>query len=117
MLEQELDAITVVLRRHGIEPFIFVDRYHFDISQEREMMDHAFAHISQSDLLIAETSYKGIGIGVEVGYAKAQGIPIIYLRHSHADHSTTVSGTSDFHFFYTDTHDLAAHLTRILTII
>jgi 2'-deoxynucleoside 5'-phosphate N-hydrolase len=41
------------------------------------MMAQAFLDIGQSDFLIAETSDKGIGIGIEVGYARAKQKPII----------------------------------------
>jgi 2'-deoxynucleoside 5'-phosphate N-hydrolase len=40
------------------------------------MMRQAFAAIDKNDLLIAETTDKAIGIGIEVGYAKAKGKPI-----------------------------------------
>ena len=53
------------------------------------MMDHAMRDIKNSKVLIAETTYKGIGIGIEVRYAKAKGIPVIYLRQKNAEHSTT----------------------------
>ena len=85
---------------------MFVDHYKFDPTQERQMMNQALADIDSCDMLIAETSHKGIGIGVEAGYAKAKNKPIVYLRHENAEHSTTVSGISDFQIIYTDTSDL-----------
>ena len=72
------------------------------------------AEIDRCDLLIAETSEKGIGIGIEVGYARAKGKPVIYCRHQEAEHSTTVSGMSDFQLVYQDTEDLKTKLNTIL---
>lgn len=80
------------------------------------MMQQALHEIDRCDMLIAETSVKGIGIGVEAGYAKAKGIPVIYMRNKNTEHSTTVSGISDYQLIYTDANDLAEQLTGILTI-
>ena len=70
------------------------------------MMQQAMLSINDCDLLIAETSDKGIGIGVEVGYAKAKEKPVIYMRNKSAEHSTTVSGISDFQVVYKDVTEL-----------
>ena len=112
-LNAELTAIADSLNETGITPFIFVDNYKFDLTQEKEMMHQAMADIDRCDLLIAETSDKAIGIGVEVGYAKAKGKPVIYVRKKRAEHSTTVSGISDFQIFYNDKEDLQKQLTVI----
>ena len=118
-LDKELNAIADVLNKLAIEPFVFIDNYNFDLTQEQQMMQQAMSDIENCDLLIAETSNKGIGIGVEVGYAKAKNKPIIYVRQNNAAHSTTVSGISDFKIVYHDTDDLQKQLTyaiqRIMT--
>ena len=101
----------------NINPFVFVDRYVFSASQERQMMGQAFADIDKSDLLIAEVSEKGIGIGVEVGYAIAKRKPVIYLRRATAEHSTTVSGASDFQIIYEDADDLNSQLMKALEVM
>jgi len=115
-LQPELDAIKEVLKQYSIIPFVFVDNYNFDAKQEKEMMQSAFAEIDKCDLLIAEVSDKAIGIGIEVGYAKAKKIVVIYLRHRTAEHSTTVSGTSDHTVIYADTNDLHKQLNEILKL-
>lgn len=66
--------------------------------------------IKSCDILIAEVTKKGIGIGIEVGYAKAMGKPVFYLRDAEAEHSTTVSGISDYRVIYVDENDLVAKL-------
>ena len=113
-LQPELDAIKEVLKQHSITPFVFVDNYNFNASQEKEMMQQAFGEIDKCDLLIAEVSDKAIGIGIEVGYAKAKNKPIIYLRHRTAEHSTTVSGTSDYIVIYSDDDDLKKQLFQLV---
>ena len=76
------------------------------------MMQQAMADLDNCDLLLAETSDKGIGIGIEVGYAKAKGKTIIYLRQKDTAHSTTVSGISDFQIVYNDATDLKKQLAE-----
>ena len=109
-----INVITATLKEFNIIPLVFVDEYDFSIEEERQMMRQAFADIDACDFLIAETSYKAIGIGVEAGYAKAKGKPIIYLRNAGAPHSTTVSGISDHRIIYTDAAGLEKQLTLVI---
>ena len=111
---KKLNAMIDTLNGFKIAPFIFVDHYGFDPTQEREMMQQAMADIDRCDLLIAETSDKGIGIGIEAGYAKAKGKPVIYVRQKDAEHSTTVSGISDFQIVYADLNDLQNQLNNVI---
>lgn len=78
------------------------------------MMVTAMQEIDNCDFLIAETSVKGIGIGVEAGYAKGKNKPVVYLRHQQASHSTTVAGISDYQLIYTDSTDLEQQLPGII---
>lgn len=80
-------------------------------------MQQAMKDIDRCDLLIAETSDKGIGIGIEVGYAKAKNKPVIYVRHNTAEHSATVSGISDFQIVYVDAEDLKKQLSGVLKLL
>jgi len=116
-LSEELQSIIVVLEKFRIKPFVFVDNFKFTSVQEKEMMQQAMASIDDCDLLIAETSDKAIGIGIEVGYAKAKGKQVIYMRNKNAEHSTTVSGISDFQVVYDDVKDLNEQLTIVLSRI
>jgi len=113
-MDNELKTIKAALTKLRIDPFVFVDNYNFDITQEQKMMKQATADIDKCDILIAETSDKGIGIGIEVGYAKAKRKPIIYLRHKTAEHSTTVSGISDFQIIYENLSDLQEQLENTI---
>jgi len=109
-LDKELNAIIETLTDFKIAPFIFVDNYKFDSTQEREMMQQAMADIDKCDILIAEVSDKGIGIGIEAGYAKAKNKKVIYVRQEYTEHSTTFSGISDFQIIYNDHNDLQKKL-------
>lgn len=113
-----MDAIVRVIKetllQSAIDSFVFADEYHFSPEEEKGMMQQAMQDIDSCDMLLAEVSEKAIGIGIEAGYAKAKGKPVIYLRQRDAEHSTTLSGISDFSIFYRDTTDLQAKLETVL---
>lgn len=112
--DAEINAIVEVLNEADILSIVFVDQYKFDPSQEKEMMKMAIEEIDSCDLLLAETSDKGIGIGIEVGYAKAKGKSVVYVRSESAEHSTTVSGISDFQVVYSNTDNLKQKLSEVV---
>lgn len=116
-MDNELKTIKAALTNLRIDPFVFVDNYNFDITQVQKMMKQATADIDKCDILIAETSDKGIGIGIEAGYAKAKRKPIIYLRHKTAEHSTTLSGISDCQIIYENLSDLKEQLENTIVKI
>jgi nucleoside 2-deoxyribosyltransferase len=113
-LNTAITAIMSVLEEHQIESFVFVDHYKFEETHEDEMMRAALAELDQCDILIAETSHKGIGIGIEAGYAKAKNKPVVYLRHKEAEHSTTLSGLSDHRVIYKSAEDLQQQLAFVI---
>lgn len=114
LFEKEISTIVDTLKSFKISSLVFVDTYTFNVSQEKEMMQQAMIDIDNCDILIAETSDKGIGIGIEVGYAKAKGKIVIYLRNNDAEHSTTVSGISDYQIVYFNNQDLKDKLTNLI---
>lgn len=116
ILDSVIQTIENSLKEFQIQSFVFVNQYEFGPEQEKEMMQQAVQDLNSCDLLIAETSEKGIGIGIEVGYAKALGKPIFYMRQLEAAHSTTVSGISDYQIVYKDFFDLSLQLRDKLTL-
>jgi nucleoside 2-deoxyribosyltransferase len=116
-LDKEIAVITDILKAHQIIPLVFVDTYKFELVHEREMMQQAMAEIDQCDLLIAEVSHKAIGIGIEVGYAKAKNKPIVYLRQKGAAYSTTIAGISEYKIVYKNSQDLKQQLNDTINQI
>jgi len=114
-LIDELQSIIETLKGVHIHPFVLVDNFKFSSEQEKEMMQQAMLSIDNCDLMIVETSDKAIGIGIEVGYAKAKGKPVIFTRNRNAEHSTTVAGISDSQIIYDDVKDLKGQLTIVLS--
>lgn len=113
-LREAINTIKKAVTVADCTPFVFIEQYTFDVTQEKEMMQCALQDIDESCCLLAETTDKGIGIGIEAGYAKAQGKPIIYLRQAEVSHSTTMSGLADYHVLYRDTKDLSEQLNGVL---
>lgn len=73
-----------------------------------ELMRRSFQAIDRADLVLVELSEKGVGLGIEAGYAHAQGIPIVVVAQRGADISTTLQGIAAQTFFYTDPAEVAA---------
>ncbi|WP_201259895.1 hypothetical protein [Tissierella sp. P1] len=63
-----------------------------------ELMQLTFKEIDECDLVIIELSEKGVGLGIEAGYAFARGIPIITVAKQGSDISETLEGISKKYF-------------------
>ncbi|MCA9950930.1 MAG: hypothetical protein KDE48_14865 [Anaerolineales bacterium] len=72
----------------------------------QELMAHTFNVIAASDLAIIDLSEKGVGLGIEAGYAFARGIPLVTIAQANADISTTLRGISQSVFLYNHFDDL-----------
>lgn len=103
---QTIKYLVKNLSKIGLELLVFVDKYHFDLHQEKEMMATAFKEIDNSDFLIAELSNKSIGVGIEIGYAFATKKPIIYIRQKGSEYSTTTAGCAHSIIEYENEKDL-----------
>ncbi|OGY35171.1 MAG: hypothetical protein A3E36_00655 [Candidatus Andersenbacteria bacterium RIFCSPHIGHO2_12_FULL_45_11b] len=115
-LDAEISALKEVLQKHNIRPQVFVDEYVFSPEQEKEMMEQATKDISESSLLIAELTEKAIGVGIEVGYAAALKIPVLYVKHKNAEYSKTIGGLSAKVISYENTEDLKKQLDQYLNL-
>ncbi|MCG8327989.1 MAG: nucleoside 2-deoxyribosyltransferase [Chitinophagales bacterium] len=115
--DKEIESIRKCLSAYSVDLEVFVDKYDFTAEQEQEMMDLAFDEIERCNIVIVEVSKKAIGVGVEAGYAKAKGKPIIYLRRKDTAYSTTIGGASDYKIEYSDRHHLKSELERIIPLL
>ena len=111
--DEEITALKKYLLCKEIDLLVFVDNYNFKPNEEQLMMQTAFAEIDSCDLLIAELTTKSIGVGIEIGFAFAKKIPVIYLYKEHAAYSTTAAGSSNYIVKYKDEFDLIDRLSSI----
>ncbi len=116
-LAKEIGVIRSVVKKSGYEDFCFVQDYQDKNASEKKMMTDALQAIEKSVLLIAEVSHKQIGIGIEIGFAKALGIPIIYLRRQSAEVSTTTKGVCEAEIVYKNLQQLRARLSEAIRAI
>ena len=77
-------------------------------------MKLSFEQIDRSDLVIVELSEKGVGIGIEAGYACAKGIPIYTIAPQDCTISETLAGISREVFYYKKMEDTLPFFRRIL---
>ncbi len=72
----------------------------------RELMKRSFAEIESSDVVVVELAEKGVGLGIEAGYARAMGIPVITVAPPGTEISPTLEGISRRVLFYREIDDL-----------
>ena len=113
-LAPSLDAIRQALESADVHAHIFVEAYTFAPDDQRAMMAATQADLRAADLLVAEITHKAIGVGIEIGFAAALGLPIIYARHADAEPSTTVGGLATHTIVYHSPADLRDQLAAAL---
>ena len=86
--------LKIYLEKENNQVYSFVFDNHQKFKNDKSMMDKALNKIKENDVLITELSNKQIGIGVEVGYAKALKKEIIYIRKKNSEYSKTVGGVA-----------------------
>ena len=111
-----IERLSESLAKAGIKTTIISRDYeqwgkiHFNPD---ELMKLAFELIEKSKLLIIEFSEKGVGLGIEAGYAFARNIPIILIAKVGSDISNTIRGIAKKVIFYNDQEELVAKLKDI----
>ncbi len=92
---QKIDVVTVVMVRD-------FERWGEVKFTPQELMQKSFVELDKSDFLIIEYSEKGVGLGIEAGYAYAKNIPIFVIAKANSEISDTVKGIAKSTFFYND---------------
>ncbi len=93
----QIEAISNALEACGFDTVCIardVERWgEVDLSPH-ELMTHTFKAIDWSDLVVVDLTEKGVGVGIEAGYAHAQGKEIVTIAQRGADISATLRGIS-----------------------
>lgn len=71
-----------------------------------ELMRETFEIIDNSDAVIIEFSEKGVGIGIEAGYAVAKGIPVYIFIQKGNKLSPTMKGICKKYYIYENDIDI-----------
>lgn len=105
-----IEAITAVLAAQGHTVFCVardLEQWGAVTLAPDELMHHSFQAIDAADVVLVDLTEKGVGLGIEAGYAYANGIPVVTIASAGADISETLLGITTQLFFYTDYPDLA----------
>lgn len=78
-----------------------------------ELMKLTFNEIDECDLVIIDLSEKGVGLGIEAGYAFAKGIPVITIAKQGSSISETLEGISEKVFLYDDVEEIKDLFTKL----
>ena len=100
---ERIEAISSVLEEGGYQTVCIVR----DVEQwgrvqlsPDALMARTFEEIDSSDLVVIDLTEKGVGVGIEAGYAHAMGIPVVVIARKGADISKTLQGISRAVFWY-----------------
>jgi 2'-deoxynucleoside 5'-phosphate N-hydrolase len=75
--------------------------------EPEDLMRQSFEFIRMSEFLLLEFSEKGVGLGIEAGFAHAIGKRIVVIARTGSEISNTLAGiSSEIHFYDSET-DLA----------
>ena len=107
--KQEIETLSALIVKAGFDVFVVVR----DIEQwgnirltPQELMQTSFSHLEESNICILECSMKGVGLGVEAGYAHALNIPVLILAKKGIRVSTTLKGLAKAILYYEKNTDL-----------
>jgi hypothetical protein len=79
-----------------------------------ELMRRTFEAMRSSHLVLVDLTEKGVGVGIEAGYAYASRLPILTIAQQGASISETLRGLSHSVHFYRDPDDLGELLGRVV---
>lgn len=106
----EIESIITVLRRAGIQTVCMasdVEKWGTVCLPLKELMERTFAEIDQADLVVLEMSEKGVGLGIEAGYAVAKGKQLVVLIKEGHELSGTMQGIADLVISYNQPEEIS----------
>ena len=102
------------LAEHNIEMYCVerdFEKYGEMHYSEKQLMEYTFSEINKSDALLIDVSEKGIGIGIECGYAYANNKPIYIIVKKGIMISATIKGIATKIIEYEKIKDVAVLLS------
>ena len=115
----EIESLSAALLNNGIETICIVrdiEKWGDVQLSSKELMKTTFDEIDNSDFVILEMTEKGVGLGIEAGYAIAKGKPVIVLTKEIQNLSSTMQGIANVVIQYSQPEeiDLFAHNKSLL---
>jgi len=106
----EIDNVSSILEKCGYSVTCItrdIEKWGQKSFSPNDLMIETFKIIDSSDIVIIDLSEKGVGLGIEAGYAYSKHIPIFAIAKNQ-EISTTLLGISKYHFVYKGEDDLYA---------
>ena len=104
-----IEKISSALEQNGFETVCItrdIEKWGQIELSPQELMQRTFTEIDSSHLIVVDLTEKGVGLGIEAGYAYAKGIPIAVIAKKGSDISATLQGISQKLFLYDEFEDL-----------
>jgi 2'-deoxynucleoside 5'-phosphate N-hydrolase len=111
-----IEAISAIVQRMGGQTFCVtrdLEAWGAAVLPPEELMRRSLEAIDRSDLVLVELSEKGVGLGIEAGYARARHIPVVTLARAGLPVSDTLRGISLAVLEYEDWASLEQQLARV----
>ena len=105
-----IEGVSSTLAKCGVATFCVArdsEKWGAVRLEARDLMHKTFEVIEGCDLVVIELSEKGVGLGIEAGYAHAKGIPVVTIAKWGSDISETLKGVSSHVIFYKNFADLS----------
>jgi len=111
-----IDEISYACQKSGYKCFCVardVEKWGKVKLTSEELMKIALLEIKRAAFVLIDYSEKGVGIGIEAGYAFAHDVPIIVIYPSGAELSNTLSGIITTKFEYKNIYEITDFLKNI----
>ncbi|WP_242954777.1 hypothetical protein [Desulfitobacterium chlororespirans] len=83
-----------------------------DAYSKNELMEATFKEIDSSNVVVIDITEKGVGLGIESGYAYAKGIPVYIVAKKGSEMSNTMLGISKKVFIYEELEDMVTMFSK-----
>ena len=104
-----IERVDAVFKKLGMETSIVVRDFEMFGKKQYDphvLMAKAFEEIDASDVIVVEFSEKGVGLGIEAGYAAGRKKPVWVIAKTGSEISETLAGTAERIVFYDEPEDL-----------
>jgi nucleoside 2-deoxyribosyltransferase len=107
--KDRIDGISSALADSGLQTYCIVrdlEKWGAITFTPNQLMQETFKAINACDIAVVDLTEKGVGLGIEAGYAHAKGIPIITIAQKGSDISATLQGISQQVILYNQFDEL-----------